>query len=68
MTRFKVDIPDNEIASFKEYLEKIGGEFEETFELSVEYKKEMDELLQKHQEGKLEYLTESEFRMQSSSK
>lgn len=62
MTVFKVTVPDNLINSFKEYLLKIGAEYEEEFELSEDYKKMMDKLLGDHKNGKLEYLSEDEFK------
>lgn len=68
MTTFKVTIPEDEIYSFKEYLQKIGADFEEEFEVSEDYKKMMDEVLLKHKSGKLEYLTEEEFRNLSTAK
>jgi non-canonical (house-cleaning) NTP pyrophosphatase len=65
MTTFKVNIPEDEVLKFKEYLHKIGAEFEEDFEVSDEYKNLMDELMIQHKDGKLEYLSEEEFRRQS---
>lgn len=65
MTTFKVAIPEDKISSFKEFLETIGvnyTELNDEFELTDSYKAMMNELLDRHEQGKLSYLSEEEFR------
>jgi hypothetical protein len=45
MTVFKVNIPENQIDSFKEFLNKIGGEYQlDNFTLSDNQKTILDEM------------------------
>ena len=71
MTTFKVTIPEIEISTFKEYLNKIGAQFEEfssELELSNDYKKMMDSMLYELENGKLNMLAEEEFKYMTKQK
>lgn len=46
----------------KNYMEQVLREKANSFELTDEYKVMMDNLLEKHQKGELNYMSESEFR------
>ena len=46
----------------KNYMEQVLREKANSFELTDEYKVMMDNLLEKHQKGNLNYMSESEFR------
>lgn len=46
----------------KNYMEQVLREKANSFELIDEYKVMMDNLLEKHQKGELNYMSESEFR------
>lgn len=46
----------------KNYMEQVLREKANSFELTDEYKAMMDNLLEKHQKGELNYMSESEFR------
>ncbi|MBK6977632.1 MAG: hypothetical protein IPH28_11485 [Cytophagaceae bacterium] len=71
MTTFKVTIPENEISTFKDYLNKIGAHFEvfpSELELSNDYKKIMDTMLSELENGKLNLLSEEEFKYKTEQK
>lgn len=53
---------EKEGRKLKNYMEHILKEKANSFELSEEYKAMMDNMLDKHQKGELNYLNESEFR------
>jgi hypothetical protein len=52
----------------KNYMEQILKEQANSFELTDEYKVMMDEMLDKHYNGKLNYISEEEFRKLSARK
>lgn len=52
----------------KNYMEQILKEQANSFELTDEYKAMMDEMLDKHYNGKLNYISEEEFRKLSARK
>jgi hypothetical protein len=54
--------------NLKNYLEFILTEKANSFELSDEYKKMMDEVLKQKEEGNLSFLNEEEFRYQTKRK
>lgn len=54
--------------NLKNYLEFILTEKANSFELSDEYKKMMDEVLKQKEEGSLSFLNEDEFRYQTKRK
>lgn len=71
MTTFKVSIPEVEISTFKDYLNKIGAHFEEfsqELDLSNDYKKMMDSMLSELETGKVNLLSEEEFKYKTAQK
>lgn len=53
---------EKEGRKLKNYMEHILREKANSFELTDEYKTMMDDMLNKHNSGKLNYINESEFR------
>ena len=53
---------DKEGRELKDYMETVLTEKANEFELTDEYKAMMDKLLDKHQQGKLDYISEDDFR------
>lgn len=53
---------EKEGRKLKNYMEHILREKANSFELTDEYKAMMDDMLEKHQSGKLNYINESEFK------
>jgi hypothetical protein len=53
---------EKEGRKLKNYMEHILKEKANSFELTEEYKTMMDDMLNKHEKGKLHYISESEFR------
>jgi hypothetical protein len=53
---------DIELRKLKNYMEYLLKQKASEFELTEEYKLMMDELLERHNKGKLQYLSEDEFR------
>ncbi|GAL68288.1 hypothetical protein [Jejuia pallidilutea] len=53
---------EKEGRKLKNYMEHILKEKANSFELTEEYKIMMDDMLNKHEKGKLHYISESEFR------
>ena len=53
---------DKEGRELKDYMETVLTEKANELELTDEYKAMMDELLDKHQQGKLDYISEGDFR------
>jgi hypothetical protein len=53
---------EKEGRKLKNYMEHILREKANSFELTDEYKAMMDDMLDKYQSGKLNYINESEFR------
>ncbi|NQX84950.1 MAG: hypothetical protein HRT67_03435 [Flavobacteriaceae bacterium] len=53
---------EKEGRKLKNYMEHILREKANSFELTDEYKAMMDDMLEKHKNGKLNYINESEFR------
>lgn len=53
---------EKEGRKLKNYMEHILREKANSFELTEEYKAMMDDMLEKHQSGKLNYINESEFK------
>lgn len=53
---------EKEGRKLKNYMEHVLREKANSFELTDEYKSMMDDILYKHQSGKLNYINENEFR------
>lgn len=62
LLQMKADIEGRKL---KNYMERVLTETANDFALSDEYKAMMDDLLGKHETGELNYLTEEEFKAQS---
>lgn len=59
---------EKEGRKLKNYMEHILREKANSFELTEEYKVMMDEMLDKHNKGKLNYISEADFRKRTARK